>query len=60
MLRFLLFTCCCIAISLTHNINTKIGPILKTQIAASYFGFSATGVIDGVGGAWLVFFLECL
>ncbi|CAB4022371.1 Hypothetical predicted protein, partial [Paramuricea clavata] len=53
MLRFLLFTCCCIAISLTHNINTKIGPIHKTHTAASYFGFSATGVIDGIGGAWV-------
>ena len=54
MFQFLLLSCCCITFSLTHNINIKVGRILKTHTAASYFGFSATGVVDNVVQPWLV------
>ena len=46
MLQFLFFSFWCITVSYTHNIDIKVGPILKTNTAGSYFGFSATGVID--------------
>lgn len=56
MLHFLLLSGYCITISCAHNIDIKAGPILKTHTTASYFGFSATGVIiDNSTKPWLVY-----
>ncbi|XP_028404362.1 integrin alpha-7-like [Dendronephthya gigantea] len=53
MLQVLLIICCCIANSLSHNIGIKVGPILKTHTALSYFGFSATGVVGSGKDIWV-------
>ena len=54
MLQVLLHISCYLAFSLSHNIDVKVGPILKTHTALSYFGFSATGVVERGEDPWSV------